>query len=143
MLNQSLKNWKISRSHSLCWGKKFSEKKWAHRPPLRKIGSFSKILRLNPAHSLRNPGRIFQNREFQESCQILVRILLQILAIPACTLNIKHDPFQDFSLNTRYIILSKFTKSLIKNMLKTIRADFSKTLSGSLKTYIKLPHWHF
>ena len=37
---------------------------------------------LNPAHSLRNPGRIFQDPESQGSCQVLFRILFQILAIP-------------------------------------------------------------
>jgi len=37
---------------------------------------------LNLVHSLRNPGRIFQDPESQGSCQVLFRILLRILVIP-------------------------------------------------------------
>ena len=36
---------------------------------------------LNPAHSLRNPGRIFQDPESQGSCQVLFRNLFRILVI--------------------------------------------------------------
>jgi hypothetical protein len=37
---------------------------------------------LNPRHSLRKPGRIFQDPESQGSCPVLIRILPQILIIP-------------------------------------------------------------
>jgi hypothetical protein len=37
---------------------------------------------LNSCHSLRKPGRIFQDPESQASCQVLFKILSQILIIP-------------------------------------------------------------
>jgi len=37
---------------------------------------------LNPCHSLRNPGRIFQDPQSQGSCQVFFRILIWILVIP-------------------------------------------------------------
>ena len=41
-----------------------------------------KVPSLNPAHSLRNPGRIFQDPEYQGSYQVLFRILFKFLIIP-------------------------------------------------------------